>query len=186
MAGGDSDGYASLSIVDVSDPASPRPLALLDSDDLGLGFYQLTAITVVEEVAYAGQRHVGKVVVIDVADPEQPRPIGVLKAPRAIDYAAFAQSGRSWIAVGNDWATDTTLLHVIRPVDKDAGTEGTVAALLEGAISLPSRFLPEYVASPLATQGGFAYVALGDLGGLAVVSMEKPAEPRIVGILGPE
>jgi hypothetical protein len=145
-------GDAGLTILDVADPALPRPIATIDTP------VRAVDVALADDLALVADG--GGVLVISITDPARPRTLGYLAlGGQASDVAV---QGR--LAIVADGSLGLRVLDLADPA----------APVLAGTLDTPG------LASGVALDGTRAYVA--DAGaGLLVVDLADPANPRLLG-----
>ncbi len=189
------DGYAGLTIANVSDPAAPVFVGGLDTSDLALD------VQVVDTLAYVANGRHG-LDIIDVSDPAFPAKVGgldttgearELQVVDALVYIATQWGGLQIVDVSDptaptlvsrfDTAEDVKSFHVV-------GQLAYVADHFDGLqildVSDPAApmFVGSYdtphVAVDVRIAGNLAYVA-DNHSGLVILDVSDPAAPVLVG-----
>jgi len=188
-------GAGRLSVLDVSDPAVPVELAVIDMPDA------VTALARTGDLVLAATNETG-LMVVDVADADHPRLVGQRRDISwtddiliTDDLAITAQFWDGWTVVDISQplgpspvgsaalAGRATGLHVTGDRTYVAGWEGGLSVVdtadptapqLLGAAATPG------LAGHVAVQGDHAFVA-DHHAGLTVVDVSQPASPQVVG-----
>lgn len=157
--------YDGLRIFDVSNPAEPREVAVVDAHELQGEPY---SVAVQGDYAYVAVAENG-LRVVDVAQPDSPRLAGSYDAPGSgIGLDVVVAGGRAYIAGSyDDGEEDREGLLVV-----DVGDPANLRGI--GSLALPGP------AVGVAVNGSYAYVAAGDL---HVVDVSTPEQPSLVSSL---
>ncbi len=191
------DGYAGLHVLDASDPARLRPLAVLAPPGYMAGLAALD--TTLYVAAAFDDQYRGLVRVVDVSEPSAPAEVGAVFTPVDAHGPITVGAGRLWVAdSAGVQAFDLGEPRAPRLVSQLPGyhvgiavTGMTAAVLTQSRLSLydigdPVTWRPRggldltgafYPASTLDVFGSRAWVAAN--GGLLGVDLAEPDTPRL-------
>ena len=148
------DGYSGLRLLDISDPASPVEINLIDPGEV-------TSVALSGSIAYIAGG--GYFRAIDVSDPSNLNPIGSVPIP-----------GPGWqLAVVGDTAFVADGTEGLQIIDISSPAH----PLIVGNYQYSSAFARDVVVS-----GDLAYLAY-EWDGLHIVDISNPAVPVLVGVL---
>lgn len=157
------DPVEGLAVIDVTDPALPRPVHPLDGVNAGtdIAFWDQTAFISTGE---------SEVKAIDVEDPSVPTPVAAYRLPNAGDVDGIAVDGdRAFLMVSEDEPEH----YELRVVD----VANRVEPRLLGTLALASSFKGVYDSPSIVAARGFVYLlAKTDV---VVVDVSDPSTPRL-------
>jgi hypothetical protein len=152
-----------VEIVEISDPAAPKPLGgLISAQGPGMGGSDID-IAVAGEYAYLAHAYHG-LQVIDLANPAAPRPLGGLDTAVAITHVVVAGE-HAYLADAGDSDPGLRILDVANPA----------APALIGSLATA------YKLNHLAVSSNHAYAV--DDAGLRIIDVRDPSAPRPAGRL---